>query len=350
MALLWIEGFEGFGGTGTVPSENDMTRKYLTWRVATFGSLVTGRGGAGTFAYDTITTGNPYFQTPVLNQDGAIDNIIIGFAFKFDALPSGDTNMMYIITERQDYDINIQLSSTGEIVVERRGTELGRSTTAGMSATNWYYIEIKIFLDNSAGTVDVKVDETSVLSLSSQDTLYGPTANVAAVRFYGNNNATYHWTYDDIYICDDSGSVNNDFLGDCSVLAIFPNAAGDATDWTPDSGNNYERVDEAESDDDTTYVESSTSTDEDLYNYGSVSGLSTIHGLQINTTLRETGAEPYSVYHSCKSGTTTSKGSAIPVGSVVYAHAERILEQDPDTSTAWILAGVNAAQFGIEVE
>jgi hypothetical protein len=349
MTLRWIEGFEGFGGIGTIPANSDIARKYQTWRVATFGDIVTGRGGTGTFAWDTVTTGNPFIQTPALNQAGAIDTIIIGFGFKFAVLPGGDTNMMYIITQYQDYDINIQLSSTGEIVVERRGAELGRSTTANMTATNWYYIEIKIFLDNSTGTVDVKVDESSVLSLTSQDTLFGPTANVTAVRFYGNNNATYHWVFDDIYICDDSGTINNDFLGICEVLPIFPDAAGDSTQWTPDSGSNYARVDEAAADDDTSYVESSTVTNADLYNYGSVSGFATIHGVQINTTLRETDVETFSVYSSCKSGTTTSKGTAIPVGSVVYAHQERILEQDPDTSSAWITAGVNAAQFGVEV-
>lgn len=350
MTLRWVEGFEGFGGLASpIAAGNDISRKYQAFRVETFGTLVEGRQGVGSIAWNTNTTSNPYIQTPAINTAGAIDTIIVGFAWKCDVLPTGDVSILYLIEEYVDFGINMQISSTGEIVVERRGSELGRSTTANMTATNWYYIELKVFIDNGAGTVDVNVDGISVLSLTSQDTLQGTLADIAAVRFYGTNNGAWNFTYDDIYICDDSGSVNNDFLGDSIVTGIFPNAAGDDTDWTPSAGDNYAAVDEDPSDDDSTYVESSTSTDSDLYNYGSVSGLGTVHGVQINTTLRETDVEPYSVYNVCKSGTTTSKGSTVPVGSVAYTHRERVLEEDPDTSAAWLMAGINAAQFGVEV-
>jgi len=348
--LRWVEGFEGFGGIGTISANNDISRKYLTYRVEGLGTLVQGRAGAGTFAWNTNTTGNPYIQTPALNTAAAIDTIIIGFAWKCDVLPIADTNILYFIEEYIDFGINVQITSGGEIVVERRGSELGRSTTAGLSTETWYYIEIKIFLDNSAGTVDVKVDENSVLSLTSKDTLQGALADVAAVRFYGTTDATYNFTYDDIYICDDAGSVNNNFLGVCMVSGIFPNSAGDETDFTPSAGSNYECVDEVVSDDDTSYVESSTSTDRDLYNYESMPGsLGDILGVQINTTVRETDVNIFTLKQPCKSSTTVSAGSAEPVGSTTYTHRERILEQDPHTSAAWIEAGVNAAQFGVEV-
>lgn len=350
MTLRWIEGFEGFGGIGAISANNDISRKYLTHRVEGLGALVQGRAGAGTFAWNTNTNGNPYIQTPALNTAAAIDTIIIGFSWKCDVLPGGDTNILFLIEEYVDYGINVQISSTGEIVVERRGAELGRSTTADMLAETWYYIEIKIYIHNSAGTVDVKVDESSVLSLTSKDTLQGALADIAAVRFYGTNNVTYNFTYDDIYVCDDAGSVCNDFLGVSMASGISPDGAGDETDFTPDAGSNYERVDEVLTDDDTSYVESGTSTDRDLYDYESIPGsLGDILGLQINTTVRETDVDTYTLKQPCKSNGTVSAGSAEPVGSTLYTHRERILEQDPDTSTAWIEAGVNAAQFGVEV-
>lgn len=348
--LKWVEGFEGFGGVGAISASNDISKKYLTYRVETLSDLVQGRAGAGTFAWNTKTTGNPYIQTPAINRAAAIDTIIIGFAWKCDVLPSGDVNILFLIEEYIDYGINVQISPTGEIVVERRTVELGRSTTAGLSTGTWYYIEIKIYLHNSAGTVDVKVDESSVLSLTSKDTLQGALADVAAVRFYGTNVATYNFTFDDIYICDDAGSTNNDFLGVSMVSGVFPDGAGDETDFTPDAGSNYERVDEVVSDDDTSYVESGTSTDRDLYNYESMPGsLGDILGLQINTTVRETDVDTFTLKQPCKSSTTVSAGSVEPVGSTLYTHRERILEQDPHTSAAWVEAGVNAAQFGVEV-
>lgn len=350
MALLWIEGFEGFGSTGSVSSSSDMLRKYNTNRVDGFGTFVTGRQGGSSIAFNTDTTGFPRFSTPSLNAGGAIDTIIIGFAFYCGSLPSGDTDILRIVGEQSDYEFDLEISSTGELVANRRNSELGRSTTAGMTASNWYYIELKVFFDNSSGTVDIKVDGTSVLSLTSQDTLFGPVANVSGVEFWGANNGSYDFTYDDIYICDDSGSLNNDFLGDCVVSAIYPNAAGDDTDWTPDTGSNFQRVDEDPSDDDSSYVESSTSSDRDLYNYDSMPGsLGDIVGVQVNTKVRVTEVDPFTLKQVCKSGTTVSADSGSAVASNVYGHRERVLETDPDTSAAWTESGVNAAQFGIEV-
>ena len=75
-------------------------------------------------------------------------------------------------------------------------------------------------------------------------------------------------TYDDWYVCDNSGPVNNNFLGDVQVGLLLPNAAGDAAGWTGSGGGaHYGYVDENPLDSDASYVETDQSGAEELWNY-----------------------------------------------------------------------------------
>ena len=51
-----------------------------------------------------------------------------------------------------------------------------------------------------------------------------------------------------------------------ATLILRPNAAGDETNWSPDSGSNYARVNESSQDGDTSYVERTSTIANDLYN------------------------------------------------------------------------------------
>ena len=110
------------------------------------------------------------------------------------------------------------------------------------------------------------------------------------IGFFSNDGGAIPY-FDDLYVCDGSGSVNNDFLGDVRVVTVRPNGAGGSTQWTPDSGSNYARVNETISGEDSNYVEDGTSGHEDRYAYGDLSGVLGIKGLVICTDCRETDAK-----------------------------------------------------------
>ena len=149
------------------------------------------------------------------------------------------------------------------------------------------------------------------------------------------------------------GMINNTFLGQVVIESILPTSEGDSSDWTPAEGtDNAAMVDDIPPDDDTTYVQSNTEDAEDLYDYANLSTITTetILGLQINTDVRM-NAFPgdLDLYQSVKSGSTTSDGAPKNIASDDYEVATRILETDPDTSSAWTTSGINATQFGIKV-
>lgn len=339
MALLWAEGFEHFGTTGA-PTP-DIDRKYLLVnRTANMAGIETGRMSR---ALNTATTSNPYFQTPNL---GTISEIVIGFAFKFSAYAHGAL-VINVIEGNAALGCNLTMFASNKLVF-RRGSTILAASTDSLRAGTYHYIEFKMTVHDTTGSATLKINGVEQFALTNIDTKVSTTTTSQGARFYGNS-TLQAYTYDDIYICDTTGSTNNDFLGSIRVDGILPDGAGDQTDWTPSAGANYAAVDENPQDDDTTYVEDSTSTNQDLYNYAAMPSVDAIKGLQINTTVRETDVTNYTLKTLIKTGTTTSADSAQAIAGTSFETLVRVAELDPDTSAVWIEAGVNAAQFGVEV-
>jgi hypothetical protein len=145
------------------------------------------------------------------------------------------------------------------------------------------------------------------------------------------------------------------FYGDCRVEALFPNAAGALTQFTPNAaGANYTKVNELTPDNDTTYVFSSTPGQEDLYLY---------------THATPTSAQIKAIQYVYRSrtddeGTRVIKGLyRDAVDSIVYESPNTlsltssyafiigdVTELNPRTNAAWTLAQINTAQWGIKIQ
>jgi hypothetical protein len=258
--------------------------------------------------------------------------------------------------------LTVTLTSGGEIAVYRGtadGTLLGTSSGAGLSVAAWVYLEVGYVIDDSSGGVWVKVDGSDVLRLGAYaltpttlDTRNGGNATIDAVGFHSNSTTNGNKaSFDDWYIVDTSGSAPyNDFLGDVRVLEIIPNGAGDETDFTPNSGNNWQAVDETPGHDgDTSYVESNTAGDEDLYAMTDpVSSATTVYAAKIVTVARKTDAGDSDLELSIKSGSTTDR---VNVGLLSNSYAEytSVYTANPDGPAAWTIAALDSVQVGQRV-
>jgi len=161
---------------------------------------------------------------------------------------------------------------------------------------------------------------------------------------------------DDLYVCDETGAVNNTFLGPVKVATLNPTDNGASSDFTgsdADSTDNYAHVyDSAGQNDDVTYVESDTTDHIDLYDYDDMpADIGDIHGIDVVSVVKNDVMGGGTVRQGApivRSGGTNYQGDTYNVGSP-YVHKHHILEEDPDTSTAWDEAGVEAAEFGVKV-
>ncbi len=355
MALLWIEGFEGFGAaTTSVLTNTSMVAKYPTNVLTSGDTIATGRT-TGTKCLKGVAS---YIRTPTLTS---ASTIVIGLAVKFDSTTSVSSTFSTICNMYEGTTLHTQLALylTGGNVfckVLRNGTLLGTGTIA-MVISTWYFIEVKIVVHSTTGAVTTRVNEVQDIAITNQNTRNGGTGVIDNVLFSLASTSTLSnsWSgtsqsryMDDIYICDTTGVNNTTFLGDCIIEGLTPSGAGSNAAFTPTSGSNYAAVNEYPY---TTTLDNrtNTATAQDSYAYTDLAKISgNIKGIQINSIVSKTDATAQLVTNTVYRSSTASQSSQYTVPQTSYSLFASIFETDPIASAAWTVANVNSSQFGLQ--
>lgn len=281
---------------------------------------------------------------------------IVGFAFRTNANTIG-SHVIAALYDGTTFHVDLRIGTNGKLVVTRNGTTLATGSTV-LNSDTWYYIEWKTTISDSAGVVAVQIDgvaETLTFvtgNATNQDTRNGGNASADSVLLGGgkSNVGTRADDFTDVYICDASGSVNNDFLGAIRVAPLRPDGAGNSTQFTPDSGSNYARVNETAADGDTSYVESSTAGHKDLYTLGNLPTVPTaVKGIQIVTQDRKTDAGARTIRHVVRTGGTDYESASITQADG-YAMHMTIREVNPGTTSAWAESEINGLEAGVKLQ
>ena len=264
-------------------------------------------------------------------------------------VPQTGDGLLFTLIDAAAAQVEVRLNAAGKLYVTRSGTALGSPGTAVLTINQFYFIEFKFTIDNSAGVAIVRVNGVVDINLSSQDTQSTANAYINQFRIDSHVNSV---TVDDLYILDTTGGApTNDFLGDVRVEATFPSGNGNSSQLVgqdADSTDNYLNVDETTPDGDTTYNESSTVNDKDTYAFGDLTSTTgTVYGVQICPYARKTDAGVRSIKSVARlSGTETD--SADKTLNSTYAYLTDIRETKPGGG-AWSITDVNNAEFGVKV-
>ena len=345
MALRVIEGFESFGAsavTGT-PLESAIKAKYGDANTD-YGSpdceLISGWGSGLAFhcrySYSTVVN---YIRFTLDDQA----TWLFGFAFKMPAELDRTAELVRLhkITSSQ---CTFGLTRDGRLYFYGAGYTYG---TRILKPNNWYFIECKVYIHDSSGTVDVNINGGSDISETSIDTKgYASSAYADNLRFSLCHSDGI--LIDDIYICDGTSGVNS-FIGPCKVECLRPDA-DDTVAWDRSTGtDNYALINE-QAPTDTTYVEGDTTSESDLYTYGALATITGgIAGIQLNTGVMLDTAGTRQLDDRVYSGTTNSNGAGVSVADTSGEIVTRVIEQDPDTVANWSVSGVNAVKGGVIV-
>lgn len=242
------------------------------------------------------------------------------------------------------------VSSAGELSVFRGGSKI-LDTNFWFVAERWYYIELKQVINDTTGSWTVRVDGVTIASDSSVDTRNGGNGIVGFLEISGvTNNTQTKW--DDIYVFHDNGGDVVDFLDTIHVGSLHPDADGDDEVWSTSSGtDSFALVNEnAPHDDDTDYIQSGTSAERTLFTYDNVlTGLTSFHGIHIQTVVRETDGTDFTLINTFKQGGNLFPESAEAIAGTSFENIDHVLDQDPDTTADWTESGINALQAGVEV-
>lgn len=332
MSLLFCDGFDWLEA-----GENGLLLAQKGWNLSNSPLIIDGRfsgsavrfggGGAGT---ERMTRSIPSTST-----------LIFGMAFRNYAGSDEFVRFREGTTEH----ISLYHDSSGVILVKRGTSVLLATGATPLNQSAWNYIEVKIVVHETAGSVEVRLNgspDPDIL-VENVDTQVGGTGVI---------NQIWHDTsgdIDDLYILDTQGGLNNDFLGDIRIATLLPNGAGNYTEWTPSAGDNFAAVDDPTTDDDATYVASDTAGHRDSYSFPSLGLASgTIKGVAVNVHARKDDAAAREVASLVRSNGTDANGTEKAVGASYEAH-QFIHELNPDGDVAWTPATVDAAEFGQEV-
>jgi len=345
MSLLWFDGFESYN------NDADATAvPFLSTAENTFSTNYGRRGSRGFMqnhyndSFNINLSYTDYFPAPANNT-----TIIVGHALYANkaATPYDSPGRCLI---HLGWQVGVYFKHNTNILQVRRinGTILGTGTTT--LGSQWWFFEIKVYIHDTAGTVEVRLNGNVEILVTGIDTKHQAHNYVPSVGLRsGNSNPVWR---DDLYICNAQGSKNNDFLGDIRVDALRPNAAGIYTDFTPSAGSNYQNVDESYGpDDDSAYNQDDILGHQDSYGIGSLPSPpvgTTIHGVKSQITVRKVSAGSKQCKLLTRAGTTDDLGNAITLSDVFTTHP-KIFENNPDDSAAWEDADVNGMEVGAEV-
>jgi len=267
---------------------------------------------------------------------------IVGFAYR--PVVSGDYDVVGFY-DAGTVQLTLYYNTDRTLSVKRGSTVLGTSVVA-LTLNAYQYVEFKATIHNSTGAYEVRLNSVNILSGSGADTQN--TGNATANQLMANSPFN-NYTFDDMYLCDGTGSSNNDFLGDVKVTTLYPSGAGNSTQWTPSAGSNYQCVDESQANGDTDYVSSATATQRDTYAYGDLTGSPTVHAVCLAMHARKDDAGARQIKPVVRHSSTDYDGTAISLATS-YANHRQYYDVNPGTSVAWTASDVNGAEFGVKLE
>lgn len=289
----------------------------------------------------------------VVSRVAEADHISVGFWFKASARPVSVSSFLHLMfggTSNSQNQVGIGMYPDGTLVVfqgnnfaENGGTNLGAGSTV-LALGEWYWLEFQVYVHATAGTVHLKIGETTEISLTSQNTKPRSGGGVDHVGLIAGTGAV-NW-FDHAFVADATSGA--DFLGPQYVDVLPPTADTATKGFTADTGaDNYARVDETQADGDTSYVYGGLGVRDDYVLTDLAVTPSQINAVQVCAVAR--AASGYGgVAAILVSGGTEAEGAASSF-STSFTDAIAVLNQDPATGAAWSKSGVDAAKIGARV-
>lgn len=349
MAVVFVEGFDTYNGTGGATATTVGTAVRWTGASVSLSSSVT-PFSSGQSLVITMSTGSHYAYTGVSpNTSGTL-----GFAFLMTRAPDSSSELVGFYSNSSSgggRQFSLMLTSAGalSIAVNTNTTPTTIYTTPNnLTPSTWNYIEVEFTIANSA-TVNIYVNGTLFGSASGIDTQSqaGSTYNIL---YFGNQDTSTYGTtfyFDNIYLTDTPSR-----LGEQRVVTVLPTSDSTPSQWSASGGAvaPYTMVDEALCNADVDYIFDGTIGDRAVFNMASTDLTPvTVNAVQLGTYSRKTDSGVRSIQLQYVDGGGTGYSSSdIALGSS-YTRQLSVLETNPATSTAWTPTEANNLKVGVRI-
>jgi hypothetical protein len=307
------------------------------------------QAGAGRFGGNAIKILEASAGGTLVKTLDAHNVWIVGFAVYFTGLPTSSAVIVKFLDQGQ-VQLDLRLYADGTMALTRNGAALagGRSAVAVGLAT-WHHVEVKVkFADTSVGnTCKVVLDGVEILNVTAaEDTKETGNTTANAIGFAG---AAPNALFDDFVICDDAGAQCNDVLGDTRIHTLYPNGAGDSTQFgVVGAANNWSAAANNPSLGDTQYVYSATAGQVDLYDLTNPGLGADALGIQVVTRCRKDDAGARTLAATYSSGGTPVVGSTFSP-TTTWRYYTAIATLEPNSLLPFTGSDIDALQAGLKV-
>ena len=342
MGVIKFDGFEGYGPDGTNAYSDTTVERRMNGRWNRLNSdytpgsrIDTARGG---LSFDMYLANGHSWTTWI----GDTTSLVLGFAFR-SVTAAGD---LVYFRHGSSPNMTLSFNMSGQLTIKNASGSVVGTSTVVIKFRRWNYVEVKVTFSGSAGTVIVRCNGAEVLNLTGQDfEATGSHPHCDNLNWFYRDNQQM----DDMYLIDQSTGGLTDFLGPIIIRRLKPSADTATADFTPSVGGDHYACVDNDRADETDYLESSTLTDDELWDYENVpSEIDVIQAISIETFIAATGVQAKKAASLCESG--TSGVQEVGLCTTISPDWEQfidVMEDDPDTSSPWTLSGFNAAQFGV---
>jgi hypothetical protein len=340
MTLLLIEGFDHFTSDAHLEDKG--------WDIGLGGAFIDIDSSHARFGGNGLQIINSAAANYVRKNIGVNKSTIyFGIAVKVDeATPIGytasDNAMLTFLDESSVVQVEFFVNSAyGISAYQGDSTLLGSTSDQVVPLQKWCYLEGKITISATVGEVTLRINETQVLNLTSQDTKNGSDyiRYIQLASIYNDITTLF----DDMYI-DDA-----EFHGDCRVKTFLPDSVSTTNNsFTASAGNKDECVDDNPPTDDTDYIYSDTLNHKQ--GFGITTGsLGTVKGIQLNNFTKIDQAGTRKITPFIRSNGTDYDGTETAEITSDYKFEHECWDDDPDDSNPWTQTKLEAAEFGLEI-
>jgi len=329
MALLFATGFE---------TNSDLASYF---DAGDFRYFLSSPGRNGNYALRGIYGGGDVIKRIPRGVSTAISGVaFITYAFHYDHYFLGFAN------SSDNMNVELRVNTLGLLYVSIRQGAAYYSTNIYINLYTWYYVEMKAYCASSGGYVIVRLNGVEILNVSGINTAFDSSnPKTERVKIRGHDG----FFFDDWYICDNSGTKNNDFLGDIKVLSYTPTRDGSRIDFSPvGAASNYQAVNETLQNSDTNYVTQSGIGMYDLYGFTAPSISGSLLGIQQTVTARKDDSGTRFIKLIGSYGSNNAESSSISLLDT-YRTYFNIYESRIGTSEDWTLNDLNSAEFGFKI-
>lgn len=237
--------------------------------------------------------------------------------------------------------IQIGINNVGALLINNTLASAGPV----LGAQSWFHLEAKFDLVSVPGSAKVDVRVNGVAA----GTLTFVTLKTSLTYFITRSPSTTT-LYKDLVIWNGLGTLNNNFMGQVTVVSMSPQSDAAVGGWTPSIvGPLTAMIDNYPPLDATQFIDAATPLPAacQFETTNLPPDIATVKAIKTFARARKIDGGDGNIQVSMVSGVSTANGANRPV-TTAFAFWQDVFETDPATSAAWTVSGANASKLKLD--